>query len=108
MRWNLSSDVRSARAAGAADVGRSNVRGTVEGASAGGRGMVDDGSNRVDAWEVAKRKHVRWLREVGIDGRVRRRGARDRSERPGMLKLGKGVSNLRSVTSCPTGASRWD
>jgi hypothetical protein len=36
-------DVRSARAAGAADVGRLNARGTVEGASAGGRGMVDDG-----------------------------------------------------------------
>jgi hypothetical protein len=35
-------DVRSAKAAGAADVGRLNGRGTVEGASAGGRGMVND------------------------------------------------------------------
>jgi hypothetical protein len=35
-------DVSSARAAGAADVGRSNGRGMVEGASAGGRGMVND------------------------------------------------------------------
>src|SRR4029077_8744462 len=35
-------DVRSAKAAGAADVGRSNARGTVEGASAGGRGMVSN------------------------------------------------------------------
>jgi len=36
-------DIRSARAAGAADVGRSNGRGTVEGASARDRLMVDDG-----------------------------------------------------------------
>jgi hypothetical protein len=35
-------DVRSARAAGAADVGRSNARGVSEGASAGGRGMVSN------------------------------------------------------------------
>jgi hypothetical protein len=36
------SDVRRARATGAADVGRSNGKGVSEGASAGGRGMVDD------------------------------------------------------------------
>jgi hypothetical protein len=35
-------DVRRARAAGAADVGRSNARGTFEGASAGRRGMVSN------------------------------------------------------------------
>jgi hypothetical protein len=33
-------DIRSARATGAADVGRSNARGVVDGASAGRRGMV--------------------------------------------------------------------
>jgi len=36
-------DVRRARAAGAADVGRSNGRGVVECASAGVRGMVSEG-----------------------------------------------------------------
>src|SRR5437899_11693553 len=35
-------DVRNARATGAADVGRSKARGTVEGASAGRRGMVSN------------------------------------------------------------------
>jgi hypothetical protein len=35
-------NVRSATASGAADVGRSNERGMVECASAGGRGMVND------------------------------------------------------------------
>jgi hypothetical protein len=35
-------DIRRARATGAADVGRSNGKGMVEGASAGERGMVSD------------------------------------------------------------------
>ena len=37
------SDVRGAKATGATDVGRSNARGTFEGASAGRRGMVNNG-----------------------------------------------------------------
>ena len=36
--------------------------------------------NWVDAWDVAKRKHVRWSHDAGIDGRIRRREARECSE----------------------------
>jgi hypothetical protein len=83
-------DIRRARATGAADVGRSNARGTVEGASARDRRLVDDveiGSTR--GWSRSARM---------FDGHVRLEssGVSDVAERKNVLKLrnaeiGKGV-----------------
>jgi hypothetical protein len=83
-------DVRSARATGAADVGRSNWRWVVECASAGGREMVSgaeigstrgmsrsakmvDGYVRLessDVSDVAKRENIRTSRNAEIDGDI--------------------------------------
>ena len=110
-------DVRSARAAGAADVGRSNVRGTVEGASAGGRGMVSNAEIRrgvsdgaaardcglVDDAEIGSTRgksrsasmfdgHVR-LESMGVSDGAKRENVQTSRN----AEIGEGVSNLRSV-----------
>jgi hypothetical protein len=89
-------DVRSARATGAADVGRSNARGTVEGASAGGRGMVSNveiGSARGKSRSASMFDgHIR-LESTGVSDVAERETVR----RSTNAEIGKGVSNLRSV-----------
>jgi hypothetical protein len=110
-------DVRSARATGAADVGRSNARGTVEGASAGGRGMVsnaeiargvsDDASARdrgmVDEVEIGStRGKSRSARMFDGHVRLELQGVSDVAKRETVRKsmnaeIDEGVSNLRSV-----------
>lgn len=83
------SDVRSAKATGAADVGRSNARGVVEGASAGGRGMVSNAEIRRGVSDDASARDRGMVDDVGIGSmRGMSRSAR-LFEHPGMLKSGQ-------------------
>jgi hypothetical protein len=104
-------DIRRARATGAADVGRSNARGTVEGVSAGRRGMVSNAEIGRGVSEGASARDRRLVDDVEIgstrgwsrsarmfDGHVRLEssGVSDVAERKNVLKLrnaeiGKGV-----------------
>jgi hypothetical protein len=89
-------DVRSAKAAGAADVGRSNGRGVVDGASAGGRGMVSNaeiGSRRGKSRSASMFGGQMRLELTGVSDGAKRETVR----RPTNAEIGEGVSNLRSV-----------
>jgi len=104
-------DVRRARATGAADVGRSNGKGVVEGASAGRRGMVSNAEigKGVSEGASARDRGMVSNAEIGstrgmsrsasmFDGDVRLEstGVFDGAKRENVLKLrnaeiGKGV-----------------
>ena len=89
-------DVRSAKATGAADVGRSNAKGVSKGASAGGRGMVSNaeiGSTRGKSRSAGMFDGHMRLESVGISDGAKRETVR----RSDYAEIGKGVSNLRSV-----------
>jgi hypothetical protein len=99
------SDVRRARATGAADVGRSNGRGTVEGASAGGRGLVDEveiGSTRGRSRSAGMFDGHMRLESKGVSDVAKRENVR----KSGNAEIGRGVSNLRSVGRSKVDAGR--
>jgi hypothetical protein len=98
-------DVRSARATGAADVGRSNGRGMFDGASARDRGMVSNaeiGSTRGRSRSARMFDgHVR-LEWMGVSDVAKRENVwRSRN-----AEIGKRVSNLRSVGRSKIDAGR--
>ena len=119
-------DVRRARAAGAADVGRSNGRGVVEGASAQNRGMVsnaevgkgvsDDATARdrlmVDEVEIGSTRGMSRSASM-FDGRMMLESTdvSDDAKRENVqisrnAEIAKGVSNLRSVKRSMADAGR--
>src|SRR5262249_5250522 len=84
------------RAAGAADVGRSKARGTVEGASARDRGMVSNaeiGSTRGKSRSASMFDGQVRLESTGVSDDAKRKTVRTSRN----AEIAKGVSNLRNV-----------
>ena len=98
-------DVRSARAAGAADVGRSNARGMVDSASARNRGMVDEveiGSTRGMSRSARMFDGRMMLESPGVSDVAERENVRTSKN----AEIDQGVSNLRSVGRSKVDAGR--
>ena len=88
--------VRLPRATGAADVGRSNAIGVVEGASARDRGMVSNaeiGSTRGKSRSASVFDGCMRLESTDVSDVAKRKTVRRSTD----AEIGKGVSNLRSV-----------
>ena len=90
------SDIRRARATGAADEGRSNRRGVVEGASARDCGMVSNaeiGSTRGMSRSARMFDGRMMLESTDVSDDAKRENVQTSKE----TEISKGVSNLRSV-----------